>query len=207
MKLKNTNEILKEFSKGPNLGSFVFADTSGIIDIVKVCRKEFSDPIDFLDRILKKNKLRFLLTNKTHGECRIQSRVKKNRHVFILPENVLGYFEDCGKNVSHGIDFVSNEDSEQIRYDVHWASKIACNGVEKKRDEVFGEVDKDILYRASFLSTGKVKTPNEEMRDVGSVGILSSDGHLIEGAKFMNNIKDDFGINKYSLYTINTKKN
>lgn len=206
MRLKNTKEILKGFGGNSKLESFVYLDTCGIIDMVRACKRESSNPIDFFNRIIAEKNISFLLTPKTSEECKIHTSIKRNNYVCILPEYVFNYLRDFEKNIFDETKFMSKEDRERVRYDVYWASKIACDGNKKKHEEEFGEVDKDILYNAAFASTGEIETPNGCLREVGPVGILSSDGHLVEGIRFMNKIRGSFGGGNYSLYSINTRR-
>jgi hypothetical protein len=206
MELKNIKKILASFSGEPGQKSFVYLDTCGVIDMVRACKRESSNPIDFFNRIIEEKNIRFLLTPKTSEECKIHTFVKRNNYVCILPESVFNYLKSFERNIFDEPKFISKEDKERIRYDVYWASKLACDGNKKKHDEEFGEVDKDILYAAAFTSTGKIKNLNGSFREVGLVGILSSDQHLVDGVRFMNKISGSSGSGNYSLYSINTRR-
>ena len=199
--LRNFRKIEREIKGNPLTRPFfdrdiylIIPDTSAVIDIQNMCRNYcgaesvYQHPDLFLESLEKENK-RILIPEFLMREIDNHKSVRINSYIpEISPQffNYLCKVYESGKGLFPRFRYGS--DSEQVGFDVYWASKYACEGNNKKQKECFSDVDKELLRISFLLGTSKLELSDKKMKDVGLVHLLSSDEHLIKGTKFLTEI-------------------
>ncbi len=188
--------------------SVVIPDTSALIDLERITHSytgseaKYARSDLFLNSFIEGNRT-VLIPGGVIGEVQRHRKVKLNHHVYEISPEFVGYLIGLYKNTGDFLRRVEyGLDPEQIGYDVWYTSKLACEN-SKKQKEDFSDVDKDLLEFACLFGRSKINLEKDEQREIGLVSILSSDEHIIQGAKFL---REQGGDNYRNIKAISLRK-
>ena len=186
-------------------------DTGGLIDIeAKVRQHNFTcvneERIDscisttyFLQNILKGRPM--FITPKTYREIRNHEGMKLNGHVYELSPSTLNFsLDSMVYSTQFFIGLNQRVESDQIRYDAYWAARECCKDNPKKYAEGCSDTDKEILLAIANLSNSNPR--NAPQIGVGSVVVVSSDSHVINGSEIL---KTEFDGRYSGIFPVSTR--
>ena len=205
--IKSLREIESEVKNSSNGDiSLLFLDTGGLIDIAHSARaacfgrdKEtnpiYNCPMNFMYHLA--NTQPVLMTAKTFLEVLGHCDVRLNAHEVEISHKMLRFADKC---YDRFIDLHSDVTSfvaypELLRYAVYWTSKGAFSPEHKKAQEGFSEVDRQILFRATYLASCRIGN-----RKISPVGVITSDKHIFEGLAHLEKLGYP------PVYAINTRR-
>lgn len=207
--LSDISEELRQRVSGRS--SALLIDTGGLVDIAFASRLENLGKSHcaksvgaFLDELRKVTCP--LITPKVYREIDHQGRIMINKHVRKLPKEAV----ESALEIMLGTNLLLSDlnlavKRDDARYDAYWTSKVCCNGDEKKSEEGFSEADSELithlayLYRADVSGCTLHDFPGSMLN---SVGVLSSDSHVLEGANFLSR---EFGTNYSGVFSLSTR--
>ena len=200
---KFTLKIIEDFQReldhmvelvGPeqNKLSVAIIDTGAVIDIVRSTKSyELASRgkkdtnlscyngynfLNYMDRSFS-----LIVLPSVLGEVRRHIDTKINSHTKEIDDDSYSFIE---KLAQKSFDFIRRTSftprpitetitDDDIRYDIWNLSLRACENCEKKHEEGYSEVDKDILAYAAYLSRSYVREPNRQQ--IHQVFVISPD--------------------------------
>jgi len=174
--------------------SIVIPDTGALIDLERCsedyCVPKGRDPCEFLkshmEDIIDRTR-NILIPEGVMYEVERHRTIRLNEHQFEISPVFVDYIGQLHRITREFVNKLRyGADSEQVREDVYWASRLCCKDSLKKHEEGFSDADKDLLHFACLLSKSRLdSTRAGERIGIGTVHVLSPDAHIREGIRFL----------------------